>query len=187
MTDTDSGNIVVANATNDLNDTSNDVDEDAFSTKKIRGKGRSYLLDKFYSSVDEAEQVIKNNFLNQHWLSKKTTDKMVGYTRWYHCKYKLFPARVQPVMNQAIEGCTILYSNDEHVHLEGKSVSVGIDDKTKEKIAELEALNLKPAQILIQLRNFTTKMPTAVKIYSVQVMMRCASFPKKSVVSLSRI
>ena len=49
MTDTDSGNIVVANATNDLNDTSNDVDEDAFSTKKIRGKGRSYLLDKFYS------------------------------------------------------------------------------------------------------------------------------------------
>ena len=160
MTDTDSGNIVVANATNDLNDTINDVDEDAFSNKKNRGKGRSYLLNKFYTSFEEAEQVIKNNFLNQQWLSKKTTDTMVGCTRWYHCKYKLCPARVQLVMNQAIEGCTILYSDDEHVHVEGRVLTVGIDDKTKEKIAELEALNLKPAQILIQLRNFATKIPS---------------------------
>ena len=40
MTDTDSGNIVVANATNDLNDTINDVDEDAFSNKQRKPLNR---------------------------------------------------------------------------------------------------------------------------------------------------
>ena len=71
-------------------------------------------------------------------------------------------------MNQAIEGCTILYSDDEHVHVEGRVLTVGIDDKTKEKIAELEALNLKPAQILIQLRNFATKIPSLLQLNNLE-------------------
>ena len=129
----------------------------------MRSKGRTYHLDKFYTSQEEAREVIKNKFLGYDWLIKKTNDTQIGFTHWYHCKYKGCAARVQLVMNQIITGCTILYSDDEHNHTENEVNQVRIDTKTKEKIIELEACNMKPQQILVHLRFSTPKLPTSIK------------------------
>ncbi len=83
----DSGNIQIADGTNDLNDTMQDVDEVGISPrKKTRGKARQYILHKFYLSVDEAECDIADNFRDSTWIHKKTTDTVKGQTRWYNCK-----------------------------------------------------------------------------------------------------
>ena len=163
---TNSGNILIADDTNDLNDTLQDVDEVGFSPqKKTRGKARKYILHKFFLSIDEAEREIADNFLNNVWIHKKTTDTAKGQTRWYNCKQKSCEAKLQLILNQAIDGCTLLYSDDEHVHNESRSlISVGIDQQTKDKIKELEALGLKPSAILIQLRSIDTKIPTILQL-----------------------
>ena len=153
-----SGRIINADT---LNDTLTDAEEIVLP-KRSRGKPREYKLFKFFPTVDEAEELIKTSFQENQWIKKNKSETSAGITDWYGCKHKGCKALVQ--LRTSEIGCTLLYSTDEHLHTDRTLVKIGIDTRSKEKIEELEALNLRPAEILIQLRDNGFKLPTLMQL-----------------------
>ena len=138
---------------------------------KTRSKGKQYELHSSYNNIQDAEQVLSGDLLDSQWYLHKTTSTAKGSTRWYKCKQgsrskgEQCPKTVQVVCNTTTEKVTILYSSEEHHHnaREGE-VKHGIDPLAQLKIAEYESLGLKPAQMLIQLRQVTTRIPTQLQL-----------------------
>jgi hypothetical protein len=139
---------------------------------KISRKPKKYELYEAYNDVKIARKVLDEEFLGFKWHLKKTTSTAKGITHWYHCSEGLrskkqdCPKVIQLAINASTETCIILQSLDEHVHNplpEGK-IKHGIEPEVKIKIKEFEALGLKPSHMLIQLRKYTTKIPTQLQL-----------------------
>lgn len=104
-------------------------------------EGKVYTLCSSFDSQQEAEDALKNGFNDNNWSYRITSETYQAIKKWYDCSHKGCPVTIQMMINQENKIATLLISNNEHQHT-SSIVKVGIEEKAKKKIIELERLGI---------------------------------------------
>ena len=139
---------------------------------KKRNKGKNYKFHSDYPDEETARGCIthEDGFEGYYWRYHRITSHSRGTTHWYRCVESLSCPMVQMKVDTIEDLTVILVGTDQHEHdtasdsTQDSSSKHGIDPKLKPFIDEYERMGLKPATMLISLREKASHLPTVIQL-----------------------
>ncbi len=130
-----------------------------------RKGGKKYQWHSEYLDEDSARDCITadDGFEGYFWRCQKVTANARGSTHWYRCVESIKCPMVQMKIDTIEELAVVLVGIGEHDHTkssEDGGTTYGIDPRIKPLIDDFERLGVKPATMLISLREKATYLPT---------------------------
>jgi hypothetical protein len=136
---------------------------------RTRNKGKGYRIHSQYTDEESATRCLTSTdgFEGYFWRYHRLTSNARGSTHWYRCVVSLKCPMVQMKVDTIEEHVIILIGTSEHDHnIETAATGnkYGIDPSIKSRIDEYDKMGVKPAAMLIALRETAVQLPTVIQL-----------------------